>query len=131
VSVTAALLKHDVVLLDTLAYTVADPLTKAAGVAIAVVSPALLNQVTVTPAAPPVTVLLTLVKLNEAVPPPVVVSHKVMLAVLAAGLGLTWSVTAALLEHPVVSFVTFAYTTVPLEATYGLLIGDVSAASEK
>lgn len=89
VSVTAALLKHDVVLLDTLAYTVVEPLTKAAGVAIAVVSPALLNQVTVTPAAPPVTVLLTLVKLNEAVPPPVVVSHKVMLAVLAAGLELT------------------------------------------
>lgn len=93
-SVTAALLVQLVVVLVTFAYTVVLPLTKAVGVPMEVVRATLLNQVTATPLAPPVTVVLRLVKLKEAVVPPGEVEHNVLLAVLATG----WS-TVTILVH--------------------------------
>ena len=68
VKVTAAKLKQPVAVTVTFAYTVVLPLTNAPGVPIDVVNPELLNHVTPTPAAPPVTVLFTPGRLNEAVP---------------------------------------------------------------
>lgn len=84
-NVTATLLVQLVVVLVTLAYTVVLPLTKAVGVPMETVRPTLLNQATATPLAPPVTVVLSPVKLKEAVVPPGVVEHSVLLAVLATG----------------------------------------------
>ena len=59
-----------------------------------VVRPTLLNQVTATPLAPPVTVLLTEVRLNEEVVPPGEVEHWVIVVVVATG----WS-TVIVLVH--------------------------------
>jgi len=108
VNVTAALLKHPVVLFPTLAYTVPDALVYVEALFIIVVNAEVVNQVTLTPAAPPVTVLFLLVRSNTAVPPPVVVSHKARLAGFAAGLASTVNVTAALLMQPVAVVVTLA-----------------------
>jgi hypothetical protein len=84
VSVTAALLLQ-LFPLVTFAYTVAVALVYEFGVPIDVAKPTSLNQVTVTPLTPPVTVLLTEVKSKEAVVPFGVVEHLERLAVLATG----------------------------------------------